>query len=72
MSYQIVGQAHRLPRADVNCEARELAGEATALQLLFLVELKSVRPVSPILNKACANRILLDVKPLLMQRLIGA
>jgi hypothetical protein len=69
---QLVGQAHRLPGADVNRKARGWAGEAPALQLLFRVELEPVRPILPLFDKARANGVLLDVKPFLVKRLIGA
>jgi hypothetical protein len=58
------------PRA-VNSHQR-LASDAVALQLLFLVELEPVRPIFPLLDEACANRILLEVKPFRVKRLIGA
>lgn len=72
MSHQIVGQAHRLLGAGVNWKARGLAGEAPALQLFLFVELEPVRPIFPVLDETRANRILLDIKPFLVKRLIRA
>jgi hypothetical protein len=42
------------------------------LRLLMLVKLETVWPVFPVLDEACADRILSDAKPFPMKRLIPA
>src|ERR1700746_3626480 len=45
---------------------------ASAPLAYFLIEFVAVRPVFPSLYEACANWIFLNVKPFVVQRLVGA